>query len=237
VVPLVLVHGGGFDSRCWEPMLPHLDTAALAVDLPGRGAHPLPFGDVTFTACAESVRRDVEASGFEHVILVGHSLAGCSMPSMIDALGERVQHIVFIACTVPDDGRSAFDMLEPSIQEMILASGDIEPRPMDAATAKIVLGTDLTDEQFAWCEERLVAEAPNLALEKVDLAPLRSAIPRTWILTRNDIIVAARQQVAYAATVGDCRVIDFDAGHMCMVSRPEALARILNDIAATAQST
>lgn len=236
MIPFVLVHGGGFDGRCWEPMLPHLDTAALAVDLPGRGAHPVPFSDVTFAACAESVRHDVEASGFEHVVLVGHSLAGCSMPSIIGALGERVRHIVFIACTVPDDGRSAFDMLDPSIQEMILASGAIEPRPMDAATARLVLGTDLTDEQFAWCEERLVAEAPNLMMEDVDLAPLRSAIPRTWILTRNDIIVPARQQLAYATTVGDCRVIDFDAGHMCMVSRPAVLARILNDIAATPQS-
>ena len=236
MIPLVLVHGGGFDSRCWEPLLPHLDTAALAVDLPGRGAHPLPFSDVTFAACAESVRDDVEASGFEHVVLVGHSLAGCSMPSIIDALGERVRHIVFIACTIPDHGRSAFDMLEPSIQEMILAAGEVEPRPMDAATAKIVLGTDLTAEQFAWCKERLVAEAPSLTMEGVDLAPLRSSVPRTWIVTRNDIIVPARRQVAYAATVGDCRVIDFDAGHMCMVSRPAALGRILNDIAANAPS-
>ena len=35
-----------------------------------------------------------------------------------------------------------------------------------------------------------------------------------------------------AADVGDCPVVDVDAGHMCMVSRPAELAGILNGIAA-----
>ena len=40
MTPLVLVHGGGFDSRCWDPLLPHLAGPAIAVDLPGRGVTP-----------------------------------------------------------------------------------------------------------------------------------------------------------------------------------------------------
>src|SRR3954463_853280 len=33
-LPLVLVHGGGHGSWCWEPLLPYLMTDVLAVDLP-----------------------------------------------------------------------------------------------------------------------------------------------------------------------------------------------------------
>ena len=231
MIPIVLVHGGGLDSRCWDRLVSHLAGASVAVDLPGRGAHPMPLGDVTFAACAEAVRADVDAAGFDEVVLVGHSLAGCSIPSVIDLLGERVRHAVFVACTVPDDGRSAFDMLDPSIQEMIRNAGDVEPRPMDPEMAKVVLGNDLTDDQFAWCTERLVAEAPSLVREPVDLSPLRSPMPRTWVRTLNDIIVTADKQLAYAENVGDCQVVDIDAGHMCMVSRPETLAEVLNDIA------
>ena len=192
----------------------------------------MPFADVTFQACAESVRTDVDKAGFDDVVLVGHSLAGCSMPSMIRVLGERVRHAVFVACTVPSDGRSAFDMLDPGIQAMIRGAEDAEPRSMDADTAKMVLGNDLTDTQFAWCIERLVVEAPSLTTEPVDLTPLRSAMPRTWVRTLNDIIVPAEQQLAYATNVGNCPVIDLNAGHMCMVSQPESLAQILSDIAA-----
>ncbi len=213
-------------------MLPHLDGPALAVDLPGRGAHPAPLDAVTFAVCAESVRGDVDAAGFDDVVLLGHSLAGCSMPSMLAALGERVRHAAFVACTVPDDGRSAFDMLDLPIQEMIRSAGGVEPRPMDPELAKVVLGNDLTDEQFAWCVERLVAEAPRLSTDPVDLSPLRSNVSRTWVRTLNDIIVSADKQLTYAKNVGDCPLIDLDAGHMCMVSQPAALARILDDIAA-----
>lgn len=192
----------------------------------------MPLEDVNFAACAEAVRADVDTAGFDEIVLVGHSLAGCSIPSMIGLLGERIRHAVFVACTVPDDGRSAFDMLDPNIQELIRNSGDIEPLPMDAAMAKIVLGNDLTDDQFAWCVERLVVEAPSLIKEPVYLSTLRSAMPRTWIRTVNDMIVPAAKQLAYADNVGSCPVIDVGAGHMCMVSQPETLAKILNDIAA-----
>jgi pimeloyl-ACP methyl ester carboxylesterase len=233
VTPVVLVHGGGLDSRCWDPLLPHLDARALAVDLPGRGARHAPLDTVTFADCAQSVRSDVDAAGFDDIALVGHSLAGCSMPAMIELLGDRVRHAVFVACTVPDDGTSSFDTLDPDFQQRILEAGEPSvPRAMDEAIARIVLGTDLTEEQFAWCSERLVPEAPRLNSDPVDLSPLRSATcDRTWVRTLQDIIVSAAKQLRYAENVGDCPVVDLDAGHMCMVSQPEALAAIVNRIA------
>ena len=233
MTPIVLVHGGGLDRRCWDRLVPHLDGPVLAVDLPGRGVHPAPLDSVSFADCAESVRADVDAAGFDDLVLVGHSLAGCSMPAMIGLLGDRVRHAVFVACTVPEDGRSAFDTLDPEIQAMIQAAPEpVEPRPMDAEMARVVLGTDLDDEQFAWCAERLVAEAPRLTADPVDLSPLRAPMPRTWVRTLQDIIVPAAKQSRFADNVGNCTVVDVDAGHMCMVSRPERLAEILDDVAA-----
>jgi len=233
MTPLVLVHGGGFDSRCWDPLLPHLAGPAIAVDLPGRGRHPAPLVSVTFADCAKAVAEDVDAAGFDEIVLVGHSLAGCSMPATIGLLGGRVRHVVFVACTVPEDGTSCFDTLDPEIQAVARAAGDTgEPRAMDEAMARLVLGNDLDDAQFAWCVERLVPEAPRLTSDPVDLSPLRSAMPRTWIRTLQDIIVSREKQLRFAGNVGNCTMIDLDAGHMCMVSQPEATASILNRIAA-----
>ncbi len=162
MTPIVLIHGGGLDSRCWDRLLPLLDGPVLAVDLPGRGAHPMPLDRVDFAGCATSIRDDIDAPRFDDVILVGHSLASCSMPTTVGELGDRVRQAVFVACTVPESGRSAFDTLDPEIQTMILATGEHrEETAMDPALAKVVLGDDLTDEQFAWCQERLVPDAPR----------------------------------------------------------------------------
>jgi pimeloyl-ACP methyl ester carboxylesterase len=235
MTPMVFVHGGGIDHRCWDPLLPHLAGQAVAIDLPGRGNHPAPLESVTFVDCARAVTEDVDAAGFDELVLVGHSLAGCSMPAIIASLGARVRHAVFIACTVPEDGTSSLDTLDPEIQAWVRDAGDTdELGVMDETMARIVLGDDLDDAQFAWCFERLVPEAPRLTTDPVDLSPLRSAMPRTWIRTLQDIIVNPEKQLRFAGNVGDCPVIDIDAGHMCMVSQPEATAAILNRIGSEA---
>ena len=215
--------------------MPLLAAPVIAVDLPGRGAHPAPLGSVTFATCAASVRDDVDAAGFDEIVLAGHSLAGCSMPAMIGLLGNRVRHAVFIGCTVPEDGSSAFDTLDSDIQALARAGGDVgEPRVMDGEMAKVVLGRDLDDAQMSWCLERLVPEAPRLTADPVDLGPLRAGVPTTWVRTMQDIIVAPDKQLRFAGNVGErCRVVDLDAGHMCMVSQPAATAEILDAIAAT----
>jgi pimeloyl-ACP methyl ester carboxylesterase len=235
MTPLVLVHGGGLDSRCWDPLLPHLTAPAIAVDLPGRGRHPAPLASVTFADCAQAVAEDVDAAGFDEFVLVGHSLAGCSMPAMVGLLGERVRHAVFVACTVPADGTTCIDTLDPEVQAYGRAAGAAsEPQAMDAEMAKLVLGDDLDDAQFAWCVERLVPEAPRLTQEVVDLTPFREhpAMARTWIRTMHDIIVPPEKQQRFAGNVGNCTTIDLEFGHMCMVGRPAETAAILNPIAA-----
>jgi pimeloyl-ACP methyl ester carboxylesterase len=237
MIPVVLVHGGGLDGRCWERTRALMSAPSIAVDLPGRGAHPADLRAVTFADCAESVHADIDAAGFDDVVLAGHSLAGCSMPSMIDVLGDRVRHAVFIACTVPETGKSAFDTLDREVQAMARAGadamGDAQPGRMDDELARLVLGNDLTDEQLQFCIERLVPEATNLSDSPVDLAPLRPDLPSTWVRTLQDMIVNADKQLAFAANVGPgCRVVDLDAGHMCMVGQPDHTATIVDEIAA-----
>jgi pimeloyl-ACP methyl ester carboxylesterase len=193
---------------------------------------------VTLADCAAAIAEDVDKAGFDEVVLAGHSLAGCSLPGAIGLLGERVRHAVFVACTVPEDGASCLDTLDPEFQAMGRAAARDQgdpgtPTVMDPPRAKIIFGNDLDDEQFAWCLERMVPEAPQLIVDPVDLAPLRSpALPRTWIRTLQDVILPPDKQLRFAANVGDCEIVDLDAAHMCMISRPAATAALLDRIAA-----
>lgn len=232
--PLVFVHGGTFAGSCWDLVLAHLDAPSLAVDLPGRGAHPAPPHEVTIAAAAASVAADVDAAGFDEVVLVGHSLAGCSLPAATGLLGPRVRHVVFIACTVPEHGQSALHTLPVELHETVRqahAEQGNEPSTMDPELARAFFGNDLSDEQFAWCQERMVPEGLGLIVEPVDLTPLRSPLPRTWVRPLRDAIVDPERQLEFAANVGDCPVVDIDAGHMVMVSKPAELAAILQSIA------
>ena len=230
--PVVLVHGGGFASQCWDRLLPHLDTPVIAVDLPGRGRRPADLRTVTLADCARAIVADADMAGFDEVVLAGHSLAGCSLPAAVGLLGARALHAVFIGATVPPSGTSSFDTLDPEIQQM--AREGAEPDAlgvMDAATATMMFGNDLDEEQLAWCLGQMVPEAPKLIFEPVDLSPLRG-VPCTWMRTLHDAIVSAPKQARFAANIPECDVVDVDAAHMCMISKPAETAAILNEIAA-----
>ena len=232
--PLVLVHGGGFGGKCWERMLPFVDGPVIAVDLPGRGRHPADLRRVTVADCARSIVEDIDAAGFGDVVLAGHSLAGTSLPAAAALLGARAKHVVFVAATVPPNGSSSFDTLDPAIQAMSedINADDADLGTLDEATARAIFGNDLDEEQTAWMLGQLVPEAPNLIFEKVDTTPLQD-LPCTWVRTVHDLIVIPAKQDQFAAGIpGGCDVVDIDAAHMCMISKPKETAAILNEIAA-----
>lgn len=218
MTPLVLVHGGGFDSRCWDLLLPHLAAPAIAVDLPGRGRRPGPLSSTIAWAQSANVT--------ESTWTRPASRRSCS--SAI----RRVRHAVFVACIVPKDGNGTMDELAPDVRAHVESSRAQRRQTMDPAQAKALFGNDLDDEQFAWCLERMVPEAVGLTTEPVDLSGLRSAVPRTWVRTTQDAIQPPELQQRFASNVGECWIIDIDAGHMCMISQPKALAGILHGFTA-----
>jgi hypothetical protein len=150
---------------------------------------------------------------------------------VIGLLRSRVRHAVFVACTVPADGQSAFETLEPEVQQRAREETGV----LSSVLARSLFGNDLDDEQFAWCLERMVPEAPALVMEPVDLTPLRSAVERTWVRPLRDAIVGPDKQLRFAGHVDKCPVIDIDAGHMCMISKPRQLATIIDGIAGSEQ--
>ena len=230
-LPLVLVHGGGFDSRCWDLVLPTILGPVTVVDLPGRGRHRALMESVDWALCADTVAADVSEAGYDDLVLVGHSLAGCSIPSIVRTLGARVRRVVLIACTVPRDGESAFDTLDPEVQQLSRVAGS-GPTSLSRTSelAQLVLGSDLTNEQAAWCAERMVPEAPRLVADPVSLAGFEE-VPKTWVLTARDEIVSPQKQRSFANRLANCHLHELDTGHMCMVSHPALLGSLLNVLA------
>ena len=238
---VVLVHGGGFAASCWELMLPLLETPALAVDLPGRGRRPADLAEVTVDDFAEAVADDILSSGWERVVLVGHSLAGITLPRVAALVPDRLAHLVFVACKVPADGQSCADTLDADVRARIATRGGAdgtaggEPRDQAEREAAVSrLANDLDEGQVSFMLRCMVPEAPGPIMAPADLAGLGHPIGRTWVRCLQDAIVPVEEQDRYIANIGGADVVDLDAGHMAMVGRPGELAGILDHIASRA---
>ena len=59
---------------------------------------------------------------------------------------------------------------------------------------------------------------------------LRHPIPRTYIRLLRDASIGLEIQNQMIRNLGQAEVIDLDAGHMAMISRPTDLANIINTL-------
>jgi pimeloyl-ACP methyl ester carboxylesterase len=228
---MVLVHGGGLGKECWERMLPFLAGDVLPVDLPGRGDRPADLSNIGVADFVDAVVDDIVARDLHDVVLVGHSLAGLTIPQVAARLPDRIRALVFVSCTVPRDGESSYDTLDPDIQALSDQNPRDELTTLDPEIAKAVFYNDVTDPAvLEWALSLLVPEAPASVTDPMVLASMPRDIRRVWIRLNDDRIVVPEKQDRFIENLGGCEVIELDAGHMAMVSRPQDLARLLSAI-------
>jgi len=230
----LLVHGGAHTGACWSRLTPHLTARSIALDLPGRGTRPAPLLELRIDDWVDAIVEEVECLADEPVVLVGHSLAGMSLPRVASRVPEKLAHLVFISCTVPPEGQSSIDMLAPEIQAMARSQeAQSQPSVLPEAAARVMFCNDMNEEQTRFVLDGLVPEAPQPIHDPSRLAGLTNGVPITWVRNLRDAVVPIDRQDFYIESIralAPVEVIDVDAGHNSFVSQPERLAGILNRI-------
>jgi pimeloyl-ACP methyl ester carboxylesterase len=235
-VTYVLVHGGGFAGSCWDELCLLLDRPVLAVDLPGRGSNPGDLSSLTVADFVASVAAEIVRNDLTDVTLVGHSLAGLTLPGVVEAVSDRLRRVVFVSCSVPPHGVALADVLEgfsPSAaaiaqrldDELVDASGLLHPD-----LARVMFCNDMDDEQTTSTLGRRVPEALGVLSEPTDLTGMRRPTPRTYVRLTHDAIVSLETQDQMIENLGGAELAELDAGHMAMISRPHDLAALLNHL-------
>jgi len=207
----------------------------LAVDLPGRKSEPGDLATLTIADCVSSVVRQIDEAGADVVILVGHSMAGITLPGVVTELGtSRVRHAVYLACCVPPQGKAVVDTLRPPVNWITRAMTARAPvsKPLPAPIATWMFANGMSDEQKAATVAGLVRESAVITREKVDRREM-PRVPTTWLLTMRDNSLKPARQREFAANLGCVdQIIDIDTCHNAMASEPALLARLLVGIAA-----
>jgi pimeloyl-ACP methyl ester carboxylesterase len=230
VASFVLIHGGGHGAWCWGPLMPYLAAPALALDLPGRGRHPADLESITCDVWADSAAADIEKAGLSDVILVGHSMAGLTLPRVVERIPERLARLVFVACTTPPEGGSILGELDPDVAEIAAAANAAGAEQFgltdEQAMGMFCNGMDAVQTRFVL--DNLCPEAPGPLSEPMRLAGLAQPVPRTYVKLLRDATLSQELQDAVIARLGDAEVRTLDACHDVMISHPRELAELLN---------
>ncbi|HEX7096309.1 MAG TPA: alpha/beta fold hydrolase [Acidimicrobiales bacterium] len=235
--PFVLVHGGYHGAWCWQFLTPLLTRPALAVDLPGRGSKPADLDQVGIEMSADSVVADIDAAGFDRVVLVGHSLGGATLPAIARCIPERVEHLVFISTLVARDGKSIIESMPEHLQEQSRQRLRIEHGAVSTISRehhREQLCNDLSEEQCAFVLDRVGPDSLHFFHDRVDWSKVPVTIPRTYVRLRQDRALVPDMQLHMIenlrANGGRVDVREIDSGHQVMISQPHVLASLLESL-------
>jgi pimeloyl-ACP methyl ester carboxylesterase len=232
---IVLVHGGLHTGACWSPTVAALwerapDVPVLAVDLPGHGSTPGDPESASIAGNAASVVEQIEEAGLDRVLLVGHSLAGITVPAVVELLGiERVHRIVLVSSLVPRQGSSALGELPPPLGQIARAAARRRSvlNPLPFPLTRWAFGNGMTRAQRTFLYSVLTPQSLRPAAERVDRSAFPD-VPSTWVLTLRDHVLSVRAQRRFMANLGSVdEVVSLDTCHDAMISAPDQLADLL----------
>lgn len=232
---IVLVHGGQSNKSCWQPTIDAIhamqpDAQVLAVDLPGHGDEPGDLAKLTIAQCVDSVTAQILAINPSRVLLVGHSMAGITIPGVATRLGAAmIQRMMFVACCVPAQGQSVLGTLHPPMSYIAayMAKRKAIAAPLPPFVVRWTFANGMSRKQQQFAVEGQGSESTRVTMEAVD----RSAFPKlamSWVLTKRDRALSPKTQRRFIANLGGVdEVIELDTCHNAMISEPDRLARII----------
>jgi pimeloyl-ACP methyl ester carboxylesterase len=232
---LVLVHGGQHAADCWDPTVDEIHRrapglAVLALDLPGRRGKPGDLLTASIDEWVDSLLADIDDAGLDDFVIVGHSMAGLTVPGVVTKLGpSRVREMVLAAAFVPPQGSSVVDTLPGLVGRYARRKADTRiSGTLPNSLAEFVFCNGMTRSQRRFNRDRFYAESPSIVFEEVDRSAMPDEVPRTWILTLRDRALSVASQRRSIAVLGGVQtVLPMDTCHNLMVSEPELLAEVL----------
>jgi pimeloyl-ACP methyl ester carboxylesterase len=224
----ILVHGGGHGAWCWELLQAELDRLGHAshamdmpVDRPGAGIDDY----------ARSVLDAVAGKAADDAYLVGHSMGGLVVPRV--AMQRPRARIIFLcagfAHTSEAEQRENYSVLNGTFYTRHLVR-DAEGRTTMPAERTIeAYYHDVPRELAEWAAGKVRPQWADAHLSAVPISPYRDKVAGI-VDCADDRILAAQPHAQLARDRFGIEPVMLPGSHSPFLSRPEALAEVLDRI-------
>jgi pimeloyl-ACP methyl ester carboxylesterase len=230
----VVCHGAWSAGWAWKKVRPLLRAAGHEVFTPtytglGERAHQVNRSINLETHIAD-VMAVLECEDLRDIVLLGHSYGGMVATGVADRAPERIAKLIYLDAFVPGNGQSLFDMLPAQErarrQDGAVAGGDgwlLAPNPPPE---------DTSAEDVAWLTPRRRWQPIGCFSQPLMLKNPDPALPRSYIYcTRLGPGDTFGQFARRFRSDPAWRFFEIDASHSPNVTAPEALARLLDQLA------
>jgi pimeloyl-ACP methyl ester carboxylesterase len=231
----VCLPGAWMGAWSWQFVLEKLRAA-------GHTARALPFRGVGERAAELSPTLDndvfladtiaaLESEDLNDVVLVGHSFGSLIAGLVTDRIPERIAHLVIIDGGIPQDGQSIFGRIPPEIvakrQKLVKVVNGTEVLPFAPVGSLIIDDPALA----AWTHRQLTPHPLSCYTKPIRLQhPPGNGRPMTYIACTRPRYPVSAGMHEKVQTMSHIRFRPIEAGHNCIISAPELVARELLEI-------
>lgn len=235
MVHCLLLHGGGHGRWCWGEVEQHLSRAgvnASSFDLPGSGDDARPRIGIGLSDYIAATVERIDAID-DDILLVGHSIAGLTVPGVVASRPHRISNVLFIAALVCEAGERGIDSIPADRRgtyfDLAQQSGDDTFLPsFPAAWNRFFPSLDEATAREAYAKLTPQPLGPYLEPNPAGLA--ESEVPRTYVLLENDRTFPPALARSFANKAGGKTIIQ--AGDHCwMLTDPQACASAIAEVA------
>jgi pimeloyl-ACP methyl ester carboxylesterase len=222
-IGLVLIAGAGLGAWVWNDTVAALDTPSLVISFPDAASKKsMSLDDYTKTAL-EQIRAWHD---MDRYFIVGHSIGGIVALQLADLLKNQVAGLVAIGAVIPKNGGSFFSAL-PFPQNIImpLLTRLAGTRPPDGMIKKSYCN-DLSSIQTTEVVQHFQQESFALYADK-SMATIPD-VPRLYVklLRDQNLSLSSQATMIKNLNANSCML---ETGHLPMLSKPQELARVLDD--------
>jgi pimeloyl-ACP methyl ester carboxylesterase len=217
-----LIHGSGQGPDGWNLLARELETRGHSVFTP---AFQVSKTDKGLAWHADTIVNALNGSGMKprDVVCVAHSASGMYLPLIAERWSPR--RMIFLAAVVPRPGVSFMEQFraDPSM----FNPAWVGQNPLEDKVALDFVFHDCPPDRLDWAmSTRIMFYAKRAIAEP---CPLRAwpRVPPAYIVCADDRTIAPAWQRKAARELLEVQPIELPGGHCPHVSRPEALAEVL----------
>jgi pimeloyl-ACP methyl ester carboxylesterase len=234
----LVAHGAWGAGWAWKRMHPVLRAAGHELLTPsytglGERGH-LAGPAIDLETHVRDVLGVLEFEDLRDVALIGHSYGGMVATAVADRAADRLARLIYLDAFVPRDGQSMFDLLPPRARDRMREQARVEgegwrvpPNPLPPDTA---------EADLPWLNARRMPQPLATFEQPLRLARGETALPRSYVYCARfgpgDVF---RPFAERARREPGWRAYELDASHSPHVTAPDALARLLDTIVASAR--
>ena len=229
----LVAHGAWSAGWAWKKMRPLLRARGHELHTPthtglGERAH-LASPNVDLETHIADILGVLQAEDLQKVILIGHSYGGMVATGVADRARERISALVYVDAFAPRDGDSVFSLTPDRQAAMIEAankSGDGWKMPPSAMPA------DTPEADQAWAIPRRMPQSLKTFEQNLRFHSGELTLPRHYIYCKRCPPDDRFRQFYERAKRENWGHYEIDASHNPHITAPEALAALLDEIAA-----